>query len=124
MPFGPREQLARLQAVLRRASSPANSGTVRSEDLEIDLAAHRVRRGGEEVHLTPTEFELLRVLAVNRGRLMTHRALLADVWGPDHAGDTSVLRTHIARLRRKLDPPTLATTRHIHTEPGVGFRFD
>jgi len=123
-PFGPRELLARLQAVLRRTSRSAEHVLIRTDDLEIDLAAHRVSRNNQEVHLTPTEFELLRVLVLNRGRLMTHRALLTEVWGADHADDTSVLRTHIARLRRKLDPPNDAAAQHLHTAPGIGFRFD
>ena len=74
------------------------------DGLEVDLAGRVVRRDGEEVHLTPTEFELLRVLVRNRGRLMTHRALLAEVWGPAWSDDTATLRTHIANLRRKIEP--------------------
>jgi two-component system, OmpR family, KDP operon response regulator KdpE len=123
-PFGPRELLARLEAVLRRVSAAADESVIIAADLEIDLAAHIVRRAGDEVHLTPTEFELLRVLARNRGRLMTHRVLLTEVWGPGYADDNQVLRTHIARLRRKIDPPDGASKHPIRTEPGVGFRFD
>jgi two-component system KDP operon response regulator KdpE len=76
-----------------------------------------VRRDGEEVHLTPIEYELLRTLVRNRGRLLTHRALLTEVWGPAYADDTRVLRTHVANLRRKIG------ARHVHTDPGVGYRF-
>jgi two-component system KDP operon response regulator KdpE len=76
-----------------------------------------VRVDGEEVHLTPIEFDLLRTLARHRGRLLTHRALLVEVWGPEYANDTAVLRTHIANLRRKIGP------RHVRTDPGVGYRF-
>jgi two-component system, OmpR family, KDP operon response regulator KdpE len=123
-PFGPRDLLARLEAVLRRASPEAEENVIAADGLEIDLAAHVVRRDGDEVHLTPTEFELLRVLVRNRGRLMTHRALLAEVWGPGYTDDNHVLRTHIARLRRKIDPPDAPQKQHIRTEPGVGFRFD
>jgi two-component system KDP operon response regulator KdpE len=123
-PFGPRELLARLQAVLRRTSPSPEHGLIQTDDLEIDLTAHRVRRNSQHVHLTPTEFDLLRVLVLNRGRLMTHRALLTEVWGEDHADDTSVLRTHIARLRRKLEPHDGSTAHHVHTAPGIGFRFD
>ena len=123
-PFGPRELLARLEAVLRRASPDADESVVAAGGLEIDLAAHIVRREGQEVHLTPTEFHLLRVLVRNRGRLLTHRALLTEVWGPSYADDTQVLRTHIARLRHKVDPADRAGKHHIRTEPGVGFRFD
>ena len=74
------------------------------EGLEVDLAARAVLRDGEPVHLTPIEFELLRVLVRNRGRLMTHRKLLAEVWGPEYVDDIQPLRTHIARLRAKIEP--------------------
>jgi len=123
-PFSPRELIARLEAVLRRVSVDRSESVLTSDGLEIDLAAHVVRRDGEEVHLTRTEYELLRVLVRNRGRLLTHRALLSEVWGPGYADDTQVLRTHIARLRRKIEPAGGARRRYIRTEPGVGFRFD
>ena len=116
-PFGARELMARLQAALRRASGEPDEPVLRADGLEIDVAAHRVHRDGEEVHLTPIEFELLSVLARNRGRLMTHRALLSEVWGPAYADDTATLRTHIANLRRKIG------SEHIRTDPGVGYRF-
>ena len=80
-PFAPRELVARLEAVLRRVSPEPQERRVSAAGLEVDLAAHTVRRDGEEIHLTRTEFELLRVLVRNRGRLMTHRSLLLDVWG-------------------------------------------
>jgi two-component system KDP operon response regulator KdpE len=80
-----------------------------------------VRRDGDDVHLTPKEFGLLRALARNRGRLLTHRALLTEVWGPAWERDVPTLRTHIANLRRKIDPD--ATARHIRTDAGVGYRF-
>ena len=102
-PFSPRELVARLKAVLRRAGRRARSPD-RVDGLVIDLAAHTVERGREEIHLTPIEFDLLRQLALNRGRLMTHRALLTEVWGPGYADDTQVLRTHVANLRRKIEP--------------------
>jgi two-component system KDP operon response regulator KdpE len=123
-PFGPRELLARLEAVLRRASPEAEESVITVAGLEIDRAAHVVRRDGVEVHLTPTEFELLRVLVSNRGRLLTHRALLIEVLGPGYADDTQVLRTHIARLRHKIEPADGIGRRYVRTEPGVGFRFD
>jgi two-component system KDP operon response regulator KdpE len=104
-PFGPRELVARLQAVLRRAGSAPDEPTITVDGLQVDLAARVVRRAGDEVHLTPIEFDLLRVLVRNRGRLLTHRTLLTEVWGPAYANDTQTLRTHIARLRRKLEPP-------------------
>jgi two-component system, OmpR family, KDP operon response regulator KdpE len=120
-PFGPRELLARLQAALRRSSGGAEQPTIHADGLEIDLAAHVVRRDGEPVHLTPTEFELLRMLARNRGRLMTHRMLLTEVWGPEYAQDTQVLRVHLANLRRKIEPED--GPRYIQTDAGVGYRF-
>jgi len=120
-PFGPPELMARLEAVLRRARPEASEPMVRADGLEIDLAARAVRRDGETVHLTPTEFELLRALAQNRGRLMTHRSLLVEVWGPEYADDFQVLRAHVANLRRKIEPPD--GPRYIRTDPGVGYRF-
>jgi two-component system KDP operon response regulator KdpE len=117
-PFGPRELVARLQAALRRAQPGQSEPVLRANGLELDLAAHTVTVDGAEVHLTPIEFRLLRTLAVNRGRLLTHRALLVEVWGPEYANDVQVLRVHIANLRRKL-----GETPYIRTDPGVGYRF-
>jgi two-component system KDP operon response regulator KdpE len=120
-PFGPRELVARINAALRRAGEAIDEPAVTVDGLEVDLAARVVRRDGEEVHLTPIEYDLLRVLLRNRGRLMTHRALLTEVWGPGYADDTRVLRTHIANLRRKIEPAE--GPRHIRTDSGVGYRF-
>jgi two-component system KDP operon response regulator KdpE len=125
-PFGPRELVARLHAALRRAAPAEDEPRIEVDGLEIDLAARLVRREGEPVHLTPIEFDLLRVLARNRGRLMTHRKLLAEVWGPEYVDDIQPLRTHIARLRAKIEPDGQAATggrRLIVTDPGVGYRF-
>ena len=116
-PFGPRELVARVQAALRRAGDGAAEPAVRSGDLEIDLAARVVRVADAEVHLTPIEFDLLRVLVRNRGRLLTHRTLLTEVWGAGYGDDTPVLRAHIANLRRKIGAG------HVKTDPGVGYRF-
>ena len=93
------------------------------DGLEIDLAARSVRRDSEAVHLTPIEFDLLRTLIPNRGRLLTHRALLREVWGPGYEEDIQPLRTHIARLRAKIEPQGAADPHLIVTEPGVGYRF-
>jgi two-component system KDP operon response regulator KdpE len=121
-PFGPRELIARLKAALRRTGDAGDEPTIAVEGLEVDLAAHAVRRDGEEIHLTPIEFRLLSTLARNRGRLMTHRALLKEVWGPGWEEDTQTLRTHIANLRRKIEPAD--GPRYIRTDPGIGYRFE
>jgi two-component system KDP operon response regulator KdpE len=121
-PFNPGELIARLNAVLRRAGAGAAEPVIAVGDIEIDLAAHQVRQAGEPVHLTKTEFDLLRVLAVNRGRLMTHRALLFEVWGPGYENDKQVLRVHMANLRRKVD--RAGHERLIRTDPGVGYRLE
>ena len=123
-PFDPQELVARLEAVLRRVAPEPEERVVAAAGLEVDLAAHVVRRDGEEIHLTRTEFGLLRVLVRNRGRLMTHRDLLVDVWGPEYADDVTVLRGQIANLRRKLEPAGGQRRHYIRTEPGVGYRFD
>lgn len=120
-PFGPRELVARLEAVMRRSRPDGDEPVISADGLEIDLAARTVRRDGEAVHLTPTEFKLLRTLAQNRGRLMTHRALLVEVWGVEYEDDLQVLRAHVANLRRKIEPPD--GPRYVTTDPGVGYRF-
>jgi two-component system, OmpR family, KDP operon response regulator KdpE len=122
-PFGTRELVARLHAALRRAGRADEEPCVELDGLELDFAARIVRRDGEPVHLTPIEFDLLRVLVRNRGRLMTHRRLLEEVWGPQYVEDIQPLRTHIARLRGKIEPPDESAPRYIVTDPGVGYRF-
>jgi two-component system KDP operon response regulator KdpE len=122
-PFGTRELVARLQAALRRAAPADEQPVVTVEGLEVDLAGRVVLRDGAPVHLTPIEFELLRVLLRNRGRLMTHRKLIAEVWGAEYVDDVQPLRTHIARLRAKIEPEGVAAHRYIVTDPGVGYRF-
>jgi len=122
-PFGIAELLARVRAALRRRSSQSSDAPLlRIGDIVIDVPAHRVTRGGSPIVLTPKEFELLLLLARNAGRVVTHRQLLAHVWGPAHVEDTQYLRVFIGQLRAKLerDPsePML-----IATEPGVGYRF-
>jgi two-component system KDP operon response regulator KdpE len=120
-PFGPRELVARLEAALRRAAPEGAEPKIVADGLEVDLAARSVRRDGEPVHLTPTEFGLLRELARNRGKLLTHRTLLVEVWGVEYEDDFQVLRAHIANLRRKIEPPD--GPRYVLTDPGVGYRF-
>jgi two-component system KDP operon response regulator KdpE len=122
-PFGARELVARLQAALRRSAPTEEEPTFAVDGLEIDLAGRVVRRDSEPIHLTPIEFELLRVLIRNRGRLLTHRTLLREVWGPQYTEDVQPLRTHIARLRAKIEPEDASGPRYIVTDPGVGYRF-
>jgi two-component system KDP operon response regulator KdpE len=121
-PFGPGELVARVKAALRRAGRDTSEPSVEIGALRIDFAAHAVWAHGEEIHLTPTEFALLRVLVLNRGLLMTHRALLCEVWGPEYADATPVLRTHIANLRSKLAVAE-RDRRLIRTDSGIGYRF-
>jgi two-component system KDP operon response regulator KdpE len=120
-PFGPKELVARLKAAMRRAPGGEAEPVIEVDGLRVDFAARLVQHDGEEVHLTPTEFDLLRTLVRNRGRLMTHRALLTEVWGPAWSDDTATLRTHVANLRRKIEP--VEGARLIRTDPGVGYRF-
>jgi two-component system KDP operon response regulator KdpE len=122
-PFGPGELVARVRAALRRAGRDTSDPRVEAGALTIDLAAHTVWVAGEEVRLTPTEFSLLRVLVLNRGLLMTHRQLLSEVWGPEYADATPVLRTHIANLRSKLQAGR-PEPRLIRTDSGIGYRFN
>jgi two-component system KDP operon response regulator KdpE len=122
-PFGPRELVARLEANLRRSEPGPEESVISADGLEVDLGRRTVHRDGEEIHLTPTEFDLLRLLASNRGRLMTHRDLLVSVWGAGYSDDTQVLRAHIANLRRKIEPDDPTQQRLIRTDPGVGYRF-
>lgn len=120
-PFSPRELIARLEAALRRAPGAPVEPVLEFDGLVVDLNSHTVTLEGDEVRLTPIEFDLLRQFALNPGRLLTHRALLTEVWGPGYADDTSVLRTHIANLRRKIEPES--SPKQIRTDTGVGYRF-
>jgi two-component system KDP operon response regulator KdpE len=122
-PFGARELVARLGAALRRVGRAPDEPTIAVDGLELDLARRVVRRDGIDIHLTPIEYDLLRVLARNRGRLLTHRALLTEVWGPAYGDDIRTLRTHIANLRHKIEPSGEEGPRYIRTDPGVGYRF-
>jgi two-component system KDP operon response regulator KdpE len=121
-PFGPGELVARVKAALRRAGRDPTEPRVEADGLIVDLAAHTVSVDGIEIHLTPTEFSLLRFLVLNRGMLMTHRQLLTEVWGPEYADATPVLRTHIANLRSKLQVDG-RERRLIRTDSGIGYRF-
>jgi two-component system KDP operon response regulator KdpE len=122
-PFGMAELLARLGAALRRAAPSAESPLVVTDDFSIDLAARRVTgRDGIPIRLTPTEWGVLEVLVRNAGRLVTHRHVLREVWGPAYGEESNYLRVHMANLRRKLEPNP-AQPRYLVTEPGMGYRF-
>ncbi len=121
-PFGARELVARLQAALRRAAPSDEEPLIAVAGLEVDLAGRVVRRDSEPVHLTPIEFDLLRVLAQHQGRLVTHRQLLREVWGPEYGAETHYLRVHVAHIRAKLEPDP-SRPRYVITEPGVGYRL-
>jgi two-component system KDP operon response regulator KdpE len=121
-PFGAEELTARLRAVMRRAGDGGAEPAVKVGDVTIDLAARRVLRGGEEVHLTPIEFDLLRVLAAHRGKLVTHRRLLQEVWGPQYIDETHYLRVHVAHIRAKIEADP-SRPRLLVTDPGVGYRL-
>jgi two-component system KDP operon response regulator KdpE len=120
-PFGSEELLARMRAVLRRRSEDGDAA-MRVGELEVDLADRSVRRGGEQVHLTPIEFDLLSQLARHPGRLVTHRQLLHEVWGPGYEDETHYLRVHFAHVRAKLEPDP-SNPRYVITEPGIGYRL-
>jgi len=121
-PFSTDELLARLRAVLRRGGEEGAEPKVSVGELEIDLAGRTVRRNGTEVHLTPIEFDLLRVLATHPGKLVTHRQLLKEVWGPGYEAETHYLRVHFAHIRSKLEPEP-SQPRYLITEPGIGYRL-
>jgi two-component system, OmpR family, KDP operon response regulator KdpE len=121
-PFGTDELLARLRALMRRSTETAGEPVVRVGEISVDIHDRKVLRDGVEVHLTPIEFDLLRVLARHPGRLVTQRQLLQEVWGPQYGEETHYLRVHIAHIRRKLeDDPS--QPRYLITEPGVGYRL-
>ncbi len=122
-PFGGGALLARVRVLLRRRSPTDDAVTVhRFGEVEVDIARHTVRRGGEDVHLTQIEHRLLAVMLANAGKVLTHRHLMREVWGPGHAEQEHYVRIYIRRLRQKLEgDPT--QPRHLLTETGVGYRF-
>jgi two-component system KDP operon response regulator KdpE len=125
-PFGMDELLARLRAATRRGAAAVETDlplVVSTDDFTIDLVAKRARRDDAEVHLTPTEWHLLEVLVRHRGRLVSQRALLQEVWGPQYQTETNYLRVYIAQLRRKLEPDP-SRPRYLITEPGLGYRLE
>ena len=120
-PVGIDELLARLRAVLRR-TAPEVEPVIRVGDLEIDLAKRTVSVNGSRVHLTPHQFELLRVLALNKGKLLTHRVLLREVWGPGYGTESNLLHVNVSQLRRKIEPDR-THPRYLLTEAGAGYRL-
>jgi two-component system, OmpR family, KDP operon response regulator KdpE len=120
-PFGVDELLARLRAALRRVE-PTQEPVHAIGELRIDLAAREVTFAGQPVQLTPHEFELLRLLARNEGKLLTHKAILEAVWGQAYTHESHYLHVYVSQLRRKLEPDP-ARPRYILTEPGVGYRL-
>src|SRR6185295_8304292 len=124
-PFGVPELLARMRVALRHAALPANAPaepTYEVDDVRVDLVRREVRRGEQQVHLTPTEYKLLASLVRHAGRVVTHRQLLHEVWGANYAEQTHYLRVYMAQLRHKLEhDPT--RPRLLATEPGVGYRL-
>ncbi|WP_427134385.1 response regulator [Pseudarthrobacter sp. S9] len=121
-PFGLDELLARLRALLRRSIGPEQAPVITTDAFTVDLGKRRVLRDGQDVRLTPTEWNMLEVLVRNPEKLITQQQLLSEVWGPAYAKETNYLRVYMAQLRRKLEPDT-ANPRHLLTEPGIGYRF-
>jgi len=127
-PFGVGELLARVRANLRRPRAAAGDAGQDAEpvfhfgEVEVDRLARLVRRNGAEVHLTPIEYRLLLVLVANAGRVLTHRQLLREVWGPSHTGQSHYLRIYMGHLRQKLEADP-AQPRHLLTETAVGYRL-
>lgn len=121
-PFGLDEMLARMRALLRRSADPDHEPVVTTDAFTVDLGKRRVTRDGEDIRLTPTEWNILAVLVRNPEKLITQQQLLSEVWGPAYAKETNYLRVYMAQLRRKLEPDT-GNPRHLLTEAGIGYRF-
>ncbi|MBI4498465.1 MAG: response regulator transcription factor [Chloroflexi bacterium] len=124
-PFGIEELLARVRAALRRSarSEVGPLPPIHTDDLTLDFSRRRVLVRGQEVSLTPTEYNLLAHLARNMGKVLTHRAILQSVWGPEYGDENDYLWAYVRRLRRKLEPDP-QHPRYLLTEPGVGYRFE
>jgi two-component system KDP operon response regulator KdpE len=123
-PFAVGELLARTRALLRRSSTvqDGSGSVVRFDNVEVDLERRLVRVDGNDVHLTPNEYKLLQVLIMHPGKMLTHRQLLNEVWGPNSTENAQYLRVYVAQLRRKLERDP-ARPKHLQTEPGVGYRL-
>ena len=121
-PFGLSELLARMRVVMRRQATPSAEPIIRSGNLTVDLAQRLVTVEDAAVNLTPTEYALLRVLALQAGRVLTHNQLLRQVWGVGYENELHMLRVNLSNLRRKIEPDSTRPT-YIQTEPGVGYRL-
>ena len=120
-PFGVEELLARLRAALRRVG-PESEPTIEIGELHIDLEKRAVSVAGRPLQLTPHEYGLLRLLAVNEGKLLTHRQILREVWGVAYQGESHYLHVYVSQLRRKIEPEP-GKPRYLLTEPGAGYRL-
>ena len=121
-PFSAGELLARIRVALRHAARPADEPVISTGDLVVDVAHRAVTLNGREISLTPIEYMLLKTLALSAGKVLLHRHLLREVWGPGYDQDVNVLRVNISKLRHKIEADP-ARPRHIITEPGVGYRL-
>lgn len=123
-PFGPEELLARVRAALRRtlASGAPSTGQITSGEITVDFDRHRVWRAGDELRLTPKEFDLLALLVARAGQVVSHRAILKAIWGPNAVGQPEHLRVLVGQLRKKLEADP-SRPRYLLTEPWVGYRF-
>ncbi len=122
-PFSMEELLARIRVLLRRSAGQAKSTELVVEEISLDVASHAVSVAGTPVHLTPKEFELLRLLMQERGRILTQRTILARIWGPEYVNDAHVLRTFVHQVRSKLEAASPGVGALIINDPGVGYRI-
>ncbi len=121
-PFGVGELMARIRVVLRRSNKPVDEPVFELDDLKVDLPRRLVFLHGQEVDLTPTEYDILRILVQHAGRVLTHRQILREVWGAPYETETHLLRVNVSNLRRKIEPDP-NQPRFVITEPGVGYRL-
>jgi len=123
-PFGAAELMARIRALLRRRSTlDINAPKFSFGSVEVDLGQHRITKDNQEIHLSPIEYQLLKILLTNGGRVVTHRQLLKEVWGGQHAQDNHYLRVYMGHLRQKLEDDP-AQPKYLITETGVGYRLN
>ena len=121
-PFGVGELMARIRVILRRSARPVDEPVFEMDDLKVDLPRRLVFLRGQEVDLTPTEYDIMRVLVQHAGRVLTHRQILREVWGVPYETETHLLRVNVSNLRRKIEPDP-NQPRYVITEPGVGYRL-